>query len=407
MSLSKEFYIMNRQRLMGRIPEGTTVLLFAGKSKAMCQDSEYRFLPDRNFYYMTGLSYEGGILVMNHEKTWLFALPHDAMKERWQGKRLGFEKVSEISGVDINDIYPIDDFDGEIINMIIQKKCKVAFDEKSIMEQTMEVRNRLVTALSDSLVTDISETLIELRMIKQPEEIAAIREATRMTETALKYMKELIKPGVSELELYTALDYHMARQGALIPAFPTIVANNTNSFYLHHSEPEGMDGELTTNGGYIQIDVGARADGYCGDISRTYFVGDKTGEDDKRFILLELIQKLRKEAFAFIKPGVNMPMLNEKMRDITSEYLAAFGLTAPASDYYWHNTGHHLGLDVHDCSLGKDKMFEAGNCLAIEPGVYIPEWGVGFRIEDDVLVTESGAELLSSGTDSVEDVVIK
>lgn len=415
MSLSSGFYINNRQRLMDRLPEGVTVLLFAGDSKKMCQDSEYRFLPDRNFYYMTGLSYETGVLsILKKEgkvKAELYALPRNAKVERWMGKRLDFDKLSEISGIPVDSIYPVDEFDARVINRLIDNKTSVAFDNESIMEEGRLVRERLEVVIEAKNIIDISKELISLRMIKQEEEIKAIREAAAMTERALSEMKKFIRPGVSELELYTALDYHMARQGALIPAFPTIVANGTNAFYLHHSEPEGEDGVLAMMGDTIQIDVGARKDGYCGDISRVYFVGDKT-TDDRRFKLLELIQTLRKEAFSFIRPGVNFPELNTRMREITGEWLCANGILnddyeiSDVSKYYWHNTGHHLGLDVHDCTLGKEELFEEGNCLAIEPGVYIPEWGIGYRIEDDVVVTKDGCELLSSGIDTKEDIVI-
>ena len=126
--------------------------------------------------------------------------------------------------------------------------------------------------------------------------------------------------------------------------------------------------------------------------------------------LLELIQALRKSAFEYIAPGKTFAGLNSQMYDIAGKWLAGQGLISDnftveeVRQYYWHNTSHYLGLDVHDVGP-RDREFEAGNCLAVEPGVYIPEWDIGFRIEDDLLVTEDGCLLLSSGKDSPEGII--
>ena len=197
----------------------------------------------------------------------------------------------------------------------------------------------------------------------------------------------------------------------MIPAFGTIVAVAENSFYLHHDVPDMSEVKA---GDIVQIDLGARVDGYCADISRALFIG--TSEDEVKEAhkqsLHALIRKLRKEAFSFIKPGITLKELNVHMRGFVLTWLQNEGLIQMksmedgnddniVSDYYWHNTSHHMGLDVHDTSF-RDEPLKAGNCLAVEPGVYIKEWGIGFRIEDDVLVTESGCELLSSGDDDME-----
>ena len=151
--------------------------------------------------------------------------------------------------------------------------------------------------------------------------------------------------------------------------------------------------------------------GCCADISRVFFVGKPEGENDKRILLLGLIQELRKAAFGYIAPGKTFAGLNSQMYDITGKWLAGQGLipdnftNEDVKCYYWHNTSHYLGMDVHDVGP-RDKEFEAGNCLAVEPGVYIPEWDIGFRIEDDCLVTENGCQLLSSGCDSPEGIIV-
>ncbi len=410
MIITGDIYRSRREQLINRIPEGSAVFLFAGKGRAMSQDTDYRFLPDRNFFYLTGLSYEGGKLVLVKEKngtskTMLFALKRDDLTERWHGKRMPFEKLSDISAINVEDIYETEEFDERVYPFV--KEYKVLTDDTSIAEECMNFKT------AHEVYGDAGHLLTQMRMVKADCEQRAIIEAGKVTEEALSEMRKLIRPGVTELELYTKLEYEMARKGSLIPAFSTIVSIGTNAFYLHHSEPEDESGVVAEEGDIIQIDVGARCEGYCADISRVYFVGDTDDEvtNERREKLLSLIQKLRKRAFEFIKPGETFTTLNAEMRKIAGEHLREWGLLEEGftdedvKRYYWHNTSHHLGLDVHDI-CDREKAFEEGNCLAVEPGVYIKEWGIGFRIEDDVAVTSGGCRLLTSGEDSKESVCL-
>lgn len=410
MKIDKSFYANRRNELINRIPEGSAVFLFAGKGRAMSQDSNYRFLPDRNFYYMTGLSYEDGRLVIVKEKggevrTLLFALKRDDLIERWHGKRMSFEDVSSISGVEVENIFDAGEFDEKIYPYLTGYVLFI--DGTSINAETAEFIK------AHEMTEDIGPALTSMRMVKQDEEIKCIEQAAVITEAALDKMRDEIHIGATELELYSKLEYEMAKQGSLIPAFETIVSIGTNSFYLHHCEPEDENGVVVKKGDIIQIDVGARCCGYCADISRAYFVGTPDDEvlNDRRNKLLSLIRDLRKNAFGFIKPGESFATLNELMRKITGEALLSWGLLKEGftdddvKEFYWHNTSHHLGLDVHDISDRKAK-FSEGNCLAVEPGVYIKPWGIGFRIEDDVLVTKDGCRLLSSGDDSDASVFV-
>ena len=411
MTKERSCYAERRDKLINRIPEGSAVFLFAGKGRAMSQDTNYRFLPDRNFFYLTGLSYEDGKLVLIKEtdgrpKVLLFGLKKDELTERWHGKRMPFEELSNISGIPTEFIFDVSEFDEKIYDL--SKDFRIYTDGTSIAEERMQ----FLSVCDNS--EDIGPVLTEMRMIKDPFEIEAIREAAIITEEAIDEMKKLIRPGASEIELYTRLEYEMARRGSLIPAFETIVSIGTNSFYLHHSDPEDETFVTARECDIIQIDVGARSRGYCADISRAFFVGncaDKT-QEKRRLLLLDLIRTLRKRAFEFIRPGESFSTLNAEMRRITGEHLREWGLLSDGytdediREYYWHNTSHHLGLDVHDIS-DRGKVFEEGNCLAVEPGVYIREWGIGFRIEDDVLITSSGCILLSSGRDDIDSVMIK
>lgn len=410
MLIGSDIFSKRRNELINRIPEGSAVFLFAGKGRAMSQDSDYRFLPDRNFFYLTGLTYAGGKLVLVHEKdggakTLLFALKRDEHLERWHGKRMPYEEVSKISGVSVDDIYEVNDYDEAVYEYLTGYKLMA--DDTSIADECKSFIS------AHEIYGDAGHILTEMRMIKCEQEAQAITAAARLTEDALETLRPLVREGVTELELYTKLEYEMAKRGSLIPAFETIVSIGTNSFYLHHSDPEDESGITARKGDIIQIDVGARCEGYCADISRVFFVGDCEDElaQERRIKLLTLIQTLRARAFEFIKPGESFNTLNKEMRRITGETLCEWGLLESGfteedvKNYYWHNTGHHLGLDVHDI-CDREAEYAEGNCLAIEPGVYIKEWGIGFRIEDDVYVTRDGCRLLSSGTDSYESILV-
>ena len=385
------------------------MFVFSGAPSRITQDTDARFLPDRNFYYLTGISAQGFILLMTKiggevsEKLYIED-PKDRLKARWNGKRLSVEEIGAAGAFDSGTIVINNAFESESYKLIKEHKLKVLMDGSSIMEAPRLFRESLSSITDD--VIDIADILTSMRLIKDEREIDAIREAARLTEEAIADTKKIIVPGVSEYDIYIKLEYEMARRGVLIPAFETIVSVGDNAFYLHHSVPEAD--RMVTPGCQIQIDVGARAGGYCGDISRVFFVG---GGKDKRYELYGLIKKLRNAAFDSIKPGETFASLNKVMYDIVGEFLVEHKiLTEKHTEedirrYYWHNIGHQLGLDVHDVG-DRNKPLEAGNCIAVEPGVYIPDWGTGFRIEDDVLVTETGCELLSSGSDDLEDIVI-
>lgn len=410
MSLPSTAFINNRDRFFDRIPVDSAVILFAGSSRKMSQDSEYRFLPDRNFYWLMGLSVETAklILIKREElrEVFLFIPPKDAKVERWHGKRLTSSEVSAITGLAEDEILPLGDFEEKLYAVTHDASLTVFQDGSSVSDENSAFIK------SGGVMKDISSVFTALRMVKSEDEIEAIRKAAKITEEALEEMKAAVVAGASERDIYTALEYGLTRRGSLLQAFPTITAIDGNCFYLHHSDPEGPEGPVIKDGSFVQIDVGARVDGYCADISRVYFAGE--GDEvtkQRRSDLLGLIRELRREAFAFIKPGESFKTLNAHIRGICGKWLADKGLLSAeytnedVGKYYWHNTGHHLGLDVHDIS-DREAVFEEGNCLAIEPGVYIPEWDIGFRIEDDVLVTKDGCVLLSSGTDTPDSVYL-
>lgn len=411
--VNPSFYVNNRERFAAALPDRTAALLFSGEEKQMSLDSDYRFFADRNFFYLTGLERPGFVLVIEKfdgkVTSKVYAPAHDSKKERWHGKRMDFADIAAIAGLDAEDVLDLEKYEEKEYELIRNTDINIYLDASTVMSKSKELRKQIEK--DGRKASDLSEITTPLRMIKSQHEIDSIKEAARITEEAIAEMKKLIKPGVSEYELYLKLEYEMARRSSMSFAFETIVSCGRNAFYLHHSDPERDGDGIAKEGSIIQIDCGARMNGCCADISRVFFVGKPEGENDKRILLLGLIQELRKAAFGFIAPGKTFAGLNSQMYDITGKWLAGQGLIPDnftdedVKCYYWHNTSHYLGMDVHDVGP-RDKEFEAGNCLAVEPGVYIPEWDIGFRIEDDCLVTENGCQLLSSGCDSPEGIIV-
>ena len=406
-------YRQNRERFAAALPDRTAALLFSGEEKHMSLDSDYRFFADRNFFYLTGLERPGLILVIekNDGKAAckLYAPARDSMKERWHGKRMDHSDIAAAAGLSEEDVLDLEKYEEKEFELIKDTGINICLDSSSVMDKPFELKSQIEK--DGRKVKDLSGITTSLRLVKQPYETDAIREAARVTEEAIEEMKTLIRPGVSEYELYLKLEYEMAKRSSMSFAFETIVSCGNNAFFLHHSDPEKDGDGIAKEGSIIQIDCGARVDGYCADISRVFFVGKPKDGDDKRMKLLGLIQALRKAAFEYIAPGKTFAGLNSQMYDIAGKWLAGQGLISDnftveeVRRYYWHNTSHYLGLDVHDVGP-RDREFEAGNCLAVEPGVYIPEWDTGFRIEDDCLVTEDGCQLLSSGKDSPEGIIV-
>ena len=406
-------YRCNRERFAAALQDRTAALLFSGEEKHMSRDSDYRFFADRNFFYLTGLDHPGFVLVIEKNggivSTHIYAPARDSMKERWHGKRMDHSEVAAAAGLSEEDVLDLEKYEEKEFELIKDTDIKIYLDCSSVMDKPFELKKQIEK--DGRKVCDLSEITTSMRLVKQPYEIDAIRNAARITEEAIEEMKKLIRPGISEYELYLKLEYEMAKRSSMNFAFETIVSCGNNAFYLHHSDPEKDGDGIAKEGSIIQIDCGARLDGYCADISRVFFVGAPGDEDDKRMKLLGLIQDLRKAAFGYIAPGKTFAGLNSQMYDIAGKWLAGQGLISDnftveeVRRYYWHNTSHYLGLDVHDVGP-RDKEFEAGNCLAVEPGVYIPEWNTGFRIEDDCLVTEDGCQLLSSGKDSPEGIIV-
>ena len=192
----------------------------------MSSDTDYRFFADRNFYYLTGLENPGYVLLIEKDddnvRTTLYAPARDSMKERWHGKRMDFADIAAVSGVSVADICDLEKCEEKEFELIKNENVTIYLDNSSVMEKPFELKNQIEK--NGRKVSDLSEITTQMRLVKQPCEYEAIGQAAKITEDAIDEMKTLIRPGVSEYELYTKLEYEMARRSTMNFAFETIVS---------------------------------------------------------------------------------------------------------------------------------------------------------------------------------------
>lgn len=396
--LPAAFFAENRKKLLAQLPDRALAVIFAGKSVIMSEDSEYRFFANRNFYYLTGIEQEESILLIykNSEKirTMLFIQTADPLKERWTGKRLRNEEAQSLSG--IQDIIYLPAFEDCLQPYFSDSSLPIAIEEGLANVPARAFHKVMLSLHKEREIIALRPLMTKLRMIKEPCEVEMIKKAIELTDIAIREMAEHIRPDATELSLSAAFDYALAKRGCLVPAFPSIFAAGPNALCLHHMNPTGKAG----NSELIQIDVGGRVAGHCADISRVFPADGSFTEEQKA--LYTAVRACQEKAFQVIKPGMFLSEVNNEVKNTAREQLIKMDIIqednpaqADVTSYYWHRVSHHMGLDVHDLSAHEIPL-EPGMVITVEPGIYIPQLGIGFRIEDDVLVTEDGCEVLSS-----------
>ncbi len=395
--LPASFFSGNRKRLLEKLPEKCCVVLFAGEPVYISDGTEYRFRPDRNFYYLAGVEQADSVLIIrangSQVRSTLFIHSNDPLKERWTGKRMTSSEARERSGVD--EVCFLETLEDILSSILEDGSIVIASDSGFRPGPAGRFFERVKKLRGEDGVLSISPIMSRLRMKKHTCEIEMIRKAIELTDLSIREALVLLRAGTSELQLYAAMNATMNRLGCLEPAFATIVAAGENAFYLHHSEPSGY---IIPKGIMIQTDVGAAVAGLCADISRAY---PSAGIFSARQgALYDAVLRCQEEIIRMIRPGVTISDINRAFREAAVKELLSMEIireeeSAGIGEYLWHNAAHHLGMDVHDVCI-KDIPLEAQAVLAVEPGIYVREWKMGFRIEDDVLVTDTGCEVLSS-----------
>lgn len=398
--MKKEVFMTNRKNLMDKLGDNCAVVLFSGEQIKRSADEAYDFVTNKNFFYMTGIDGEVNIALLMMKvngkvQETLFIKAIDPEYEKWYGETIRPEAAKEQSGVENVAFLP--SFEGTLHNAITKMEITdIYFDlerdsfnaKKSVSE---EAAQKLAATYPQVKINDVYNKIALLRMVKCQEEVAEMQKAIDITIKGVHKVLKNARPGMVEHEMEAYFDFVLKSNGVKELAFPTIAAGGKNAAILHYSTNNCAvkDGEM------LQLDLGAVVGHYCGDISRALPVSGKFTKRQRE--VYEAVLRVNKKCIEAIKPGVSFLEWNAASTDLIAEECINLGLIKDKSEvrkYYWHSIGHSLGLDCHDVGP-RDCKFKPGMVWTVEPGIYIAEEGIGVRIEDDVLVTENGYEVLT------------
>jgi|TARA_B100002003_G_scaffold3941_2_gene3659 Xaa-Pro aminopeptidase len=423
-SISLQDFAQRRRELMALMDPNSIAILPSARLLTRNGDVEYRFRQDSDFHYLTGFDEHNSVFVLipgrEHGEAILFCREREENLERWHGKVTGPERAMQLYGID--DAFPITDID-DIVPGLIEGKDKLyyamgahgEFDQQVIgWVNSIAANGRSGTQPPGEFV-QLGQYLHELRLFKRKQEIAVMRQAAAITGDAHRRIMMLTEPGMYEYQLEAELEYSFMSNGARTPAYPTIVGGGSNACVLHYIQNDNV----LRKGDLVLVDAGCEYESYAADVTRTFPVSGKFSKAQAE--LYSLVLAAQQAAIDQVQPGNNWNQPHEAALVVLTEGLIRLGLlqgevdealeTGTYKKYCMHKTGHWLGLDVHDVGEykvgGEWRVFEEGMITTIEPGLYIAEdcddaparyRGIGVRIEDNVLVTKTGNEVITATT---------
>lgn len=401
--MNREFYEGNRKALYEKMEDGSVLVMFSGKAPRKTNDEDYPYFANRNFVYLTGIEQANTVLtatVVDGEcREKLYILPPDLIAERWTGRRIKAAEAEERCGV--TSYSYTDRFETEFEYLVDGSKIKnvyLDFDSAYLGDGGNEAHHfarKLQKDRPDLVLKNARPLLKQLRTIKKPCEIEAMRKAEIITGAGIEAMMRASKPGMMEYQYKSEFDYALAQRGVINPGFPSIVSAGANNFCIHYYDYRGQakDGDMILN------DVGATWDYEINDVSRAFPCNGKFSERQK--LLYQCAYNTSEYMFSIIKPGMAMADIDGTIRKYNYEQLRQAGVCKSYDEigtYMWHGGAHHVGFDVHDVvDVPGNAPIKPGMVFCVDIGIYHEEWGIGFRLEDNCLVTENGCENLSAG----------
>lgn len=410
-----------RQQLMAQIRLGNIAIIPSATVRTRNRDVNYPFRQDSDFYYLTGFNEADALAVFipgrQQGEYILFCQEFDEKKALWEGAHAGLEGAINDHGAD--DSFPIDDLN-DILPGLLENKNKVFYPmgrdsdlDHNLMEWITHIRSQARSGINaPGELVSLEHTLHEMRLIKSPTEIKLIQQAIDVSAKGHIRAMQSCQAGRYEYQIEGEMIHEFIDNGLRAVAYPSIVAGGDNACVLHYTENKAVlkDGDL------LLIDAGAECDHYAADITRTFPVSGVFSTEQK--LLYQLVLDAQLAAMQEVKVNAPWNKAHEASVQVLTKGLVELGLLSGDVDsliedesyklFYMHRIGHWLGMDVHDVGDYKIndewRALEAGMVLTIEPGLYIPEdcasvdekWrGIGIRIEDDVLVTEQGYQVLS------------
>ena len=395
--------VERRKQVLDQMEEHSILVLYSGIEQHVSADEYAPFQANRNFFYLTGLRRDNMALLiykaLEEPKITLYIEEPKPDAERWYGRKVTKEEAQAAAALEKpGQVHYIDSLEDTLNRIMTREDVEtVYFDTYRHQAQDLESYNvkkarEFAAAYPGIRVKNAFPLIAALRMQKEEEEVACIREAIKITDKALQQVMKTLRPGSKEYQAQAEFEYSIFHQGAEGPAFPTISGSGKNGTMLHYD----TNRDTCEDGSLLLLDLGARYQGYNADITRTYPVNGRFSERQRQ--VYEIVLAANRRIAAEAKPGMTTKELNEICKDVLAEGCIRLGLIENKEDiekYYMHGVSHHLGIDVHDVTVDANKKLRPGAVISDEPGLYIDEWKIGIRIEDDLLITETGCEVLS------------
>lgn len=417
-------FASRRERLLEAIGPNAAAIVPSAPVAIRNQDVEHPYRQESDLFYLTGFCEpESVLLLTNHHKEHrvvLFVRPRKREREIWDGPRAGVEGAVERFGADA--AFPIDELDkrlpgylGNLDRLHYRVGQNDAFDAHVFRALNLLRRGARRGLTAPEVIVDPAAHLHEMRMVKSPSELKTMRHAATITRDAHLQAMRMTASGLREYEIEAELLHVFRKNGSERPAYDSIVGSGPNATILHYraGNRELSDGEL------VLIDAGCEYDYYASDVTRTFPVSGVFSAEQRA--IYEIVLRAQTAAIDAIRPGATLDEIHRIAVRVITEGLRDLRLLEGEVDeliagkkherLFMHRTSHWLGMDVHDVGHyyveGKHRPLEAGFVLTVEPGIYVaeddqeadPKWrGIGVRIEDDAVVTETGCEVLTAGT---------
>lgn len=407
--LAPSFHRERREALRKLLPEKSVAVFFANPIRNRSNDVDFQYSQDPNFYYLTGCIEPNALLLIFKEpRTFdgintdevLFVEERNAKDELWTGRRLGAEGArdrlgfkSAYTGKEWQDFGVNFATLNEVLTILPESPNSSKFEEADLSDLVSALQKKLKAA--DGVNVDISSLyrlMSQLREVKLPEEQVLLQKAMDVTVDGFKEMLRKIKPGWTEYQAQAEVEYHARFQGAEYMGYPSICGAGNNACVLHYTSNR----KISDSTELILVDMGAEYHGYTADITRTIPVNGRFSPEQA--MLYNIVLEAQNAGIAACSPGADFRASHKAAEKVIARRLKELGIIQQEKDvdtYFMHGTSHYLGLDVHDA--GTYGALKEGVVLTVEPGIYIPEgaacdkkwWGIGIRIEDDILVTAS------------------
>lgn len=422
---SLDAYAERRARLVRRLfDEDAALLLYGGELRTRANDTEFPFRPDSDFHYLTGLEEPGAVALLrpgssaDAAELTLFVRPRDPEAETWSGRRIGIEGACASFGA--AQAFVLGDLDDKLPELLDGRRCvylpigRWPWLDAALQRAQQTLRRRSRDGQSPaSHYGEVADLLGEDRLLKDPAALASLRSAIEITAAGHLAAMRATKPGMWEYEIQALIEYEFRRRGSSGPGYGSIVGAGDNATILHYVD----NCDRLEAGQVLLVDAGAEQHYFTGDITRAWPVSGKFTPEQRD--LYEVVLAANLAGIALARVGSDLLAIHDRCVEVLAAGLIELGLlhgtlervleTKDYRRFYPHRTSHWLGVDVHDVGryslAGKQRMLTPNHVFTIEPGLYVPAHyedvppgfrGLGVRIEDDVLITELGCEVLTA-----------